>query len=115
LRVHALSKAVGGKYALAGLDLSVEEGEVDALLGENGSGKSTFMKLLSGYHLPDEGSAFVAGVKVAGDGAEAAANAGSRFIHQDLGLIENLTVLDNMFLTTGFPSRFGTVLGRRAR
>ena len=50
-----LAKTFGGVRALKGVDLTIQHGEVQALLGENGSGKSTFIKILSGYHVPDEG------------------------------------------------------------
>src|SRR5688500_12941818 len=56
LSVRALSKTFGAQRALDELDLDIAPGEIHALLGQNGSGKSTFVKLLAGYHKPDAGA-----------------------------------------------------------
>ena len=55
LHAEGLAKTFGGVRALKGVDLTIQHGEVQALLGENGSGKSTFIKILSGYHVPGRG------------------------------------------------------------
>jgi ribose transport system ATP-binding protein len=110
LRVERLTKSFVGKRVLADLDLVVESGEVHALLGENGSGKSTFIKVLSGYHAPDSGGAvWVDGQPLPFGSPTAARSAGLRFVHQDLGLIDSETVVDNLSLGAGFATRFGTV------
>ncbi len=115
LEVHGLCKTFGATRALLPLDLRVERGEVHALVGENGSGKSTFIKLLSGYHRPDGGQVLVGGHHLALGSAAASHAAGCRFVHQDLGLIASETVLDNLCAGTGYPTTWGTINGRAAR
>jgi ribose transport system ATP-binding protein len=115
LEVHGLCKTFGATRALLPLDLRVGRGEVHALVGENGSGKSTFIKLLSGYHKPDAGQVLVGGHHLALGSATASHAAGCRFVHQDLGLIASETVLDNLYAGNGYPTSFGTVNGRVAR
>jgi len=102
LSVRGLSKSFGPQRALDGLDLDIAPGEIHALLGQNGSGKSTFVKLLAGYHKPDPGStAAVAGRPFEVGSAVAARDAGLRFVHQNLGLIETMAVSDNFRLEGG--------------
>lgn len=115
LVARGLSKAFGGVPALSSVDLTIASGEIHALLGENGSGKSTFIKILSGFHRPDAGEVTIDGVSVSLGSAESAYASGCRFVHQDLGLVESASVLDNLYLNAGFPSRLGTIRGRAAR
>jgi ribose transport system ATP-binding protein len=115
LVARGLSKAFAGVPALRAVDLSIASGEVHALLGENGSGKSTFIKILSGYHQPDGGEVSIAGSPVSLGSPDAAYAAGCRFVHQDLGLVESESVLDNLYLNAGFPTRAGTIRTRDAR
>ena len=108
-----MGKTFPGQTALSDLNLTIAPGEVHALLGENGSGKSTFIKILSGYHKADEGgSVLIAGAPAPPGDASAAYNLGARFVHQDLGLVESSSVADNLFLESGFPSRRGTIRQR---
>jgi ribose transport system ATP-binding protein len=111
-----LTKTFAGVVALDSVDLTIEPGEVHALLGENGSGKSTFIKILSGYHDPDSGSE----VRIDGEpmhlgSPDSAYSLGCRFVHQDLGLVDSSSVIDNLCMNAGFPTRFGTVRQRAAR
>jgi ribose transport system ATP-binding protein len=115
LKVEGLSKTFGDTHALQHLALTLEPGEVRALLGENGSGKSTLIKILSGFHRPDEGTVLVAGRAVAWGNPAASLALGLRFVHQNLGLVEHSSVEDNLALTYGFPTRFGLVRGRISR
>ncbi len=114
LLAEGLAKTFGGVRALKGVDLTIQPGEVHALLGENGSGKSTFIKILSGYHQPDGGRAAIDGREVTLGSAESAYARGCRFVHQDLGLVGTSSVFDNVLLNAGFPSRFGTIRTREA-
>jgi len=107
-----LHKRFGASLALAGVDLTVQRGEVHALLGENGSGKSTLIKVLSGFHRPDSGSVTIAGRPLDLGSATEAHRLGARFVHQDLGLIDDLSVADNLALGSGFVTRLGTVRSR---
>ncbi|HKT03279.1 MAG TPA: sugar ABC transporter ATP-binding protein [Rugosimonospora sp.] len=113
LAVTGLTKRFGGTLALDGVDLSLRPGKVHALLGGNGSGKSTAIKILAGVHHADAGQ-----VRVRGTGYDArhftarhAAQAGLRFVHQDLGLFPGLSVAENFALDAGYP----VAPGRRIR
>ncbi|MER5209552.1 sugar ABC transporter ATP-binding protein [Streptomyces sp. NPDC002838] len=111
VRVRGLTKRFGGTLALAGVDLDVHTGSVLALLGPNGAGKSTLIKVLAGVHHADAGQITVDGHPL---GSHAASRSMS-FIHQDLGLVEWMTVAENIALSTGYPRRAGLISWRRAR
>ena len=100
LRVEALSKHFGKTQVLSNVTLDVARGEVHGLLGQNGSGKSTFIKILAGFHAPDEGARlFVGGQPVALPlPAGEFRNLGIAFVHQHLGLIPSMTVLENLLI-----------------
>ena len=108
LRIDHLSKSFPGQVALSDVSIGVEAGEVHALVGQNGSGKSTLIKVLSGYHQPDPGATASANGEplTLGDG-HAAAAAGIRFVHQDLGLVGSLNAVENIALTAGYHVGFG--------
>jgi ribose transport system ATP-binding protein len=111
VRVRGLAKRFGGTLALAGVDLDVHAGSVLALLGPNGAGKSTLIKVLAGVHHADAGRITVDGHPL---GSQAASR-GMSFIHQDLGLVEWMTVAENIALTAGYPRRAGLISWRRNR
>jgi ribose transport system ATP-binding protein len=104
--VQHVAKTFGAQQALRDFDFEVRGGEVHALVGHNGSGKSTFVKVLAGYHSPDAGaSAVVDDVEFELGSPVAATAAGLRFVHQDLGLVEALSAVDNYFLGALYPTR----------
>src|SRR5271165_4247633 len=107
LRLRHLTKSFGGQIALRDVDLSVAYGEGHALVGQNGSGKSTPIKVLSGYHQPDAGEAELDGRPFQLGSAHAARAAGLRFVHQDLALVLQLSILDNMMLGRTYPLGLG--------
>ncbi|MCX4759935.1 sugar ABC transporter ATP-binding protein [Streptomyces sp. NBC_01275] len=109
--IRGLGKRFGGTLALDGVDLDVHAGSVLALLGPNGAGKSTLIKVLAGVHRADAGHVTVDGHPL---GSRAASRAMS-FIHQDLGLVEWMTVAENIALGTGYPRRTGLISWRRTR
>ncbi|MFJ3203274.1 sugar ABC transporter ATP-binding protein [Streptomyces sp. NPDC086989] len=111
VRIRGLGKRFGGTLALDAVDLDVHGGSVLALLGPNGSGKSTLIKVLAGVHRADTGEVTVAGHPL---GSEAASRSMS-FIHQDLGLVDWMTVAENIALGTGYPRRGGLISWRRTR
>lgn len=116
LALRHVSKSFPGTLALDDVGLTVARGEVRALLGGNGSGKSTLIKILSGYHRPDPGSEIQIGGERLSEGNPAASyRLGARFVHQDLGLVDDISVLDNLSLTCGFATRFGTIRPAAAR
>jgi ribose transport system ATP-binding protein len=115
LSVSDLSKTFPGQRALDSVDFTLDPGEIRALVGQNGSGKSTFIKTLCGYHQADPGAkATVAGRSFTlGDGRAAFA-AGLRFVHQDLALAPTLNALDNLAISRGYyRNRVGTISWRR--
>ncbi|MFE9442184.1 sugar ABC transporter ATP-binding protein [Streptomyces sp. NPDC006602] len=109
--IRGLGKRFGGTRALTEVDLDVRCGAVLALLGPNGAGKSTLIKVLAGVHRADEGEVTVAGHPL----GTAAASRHMAFIHQDLGLVEWMTVAENIALGTGYPRRRGLISWRTAR
>ena len=116
LDVLGLTKTFVGGRALSEVDLQIAAGEVCALLGENGSGKSTLIKVLSGYHSPDPGASVrIGGQELEFTSPHSSYALGARFVHQDLGLVEESSIADNLAFGGGFPTRFGTVLERRTR
>ncbi len=98
LQVSNIAKTFGGARALKGIDFDVAPGEVHGLLGQNGSGKSTFVKILAGFHAPDPGGT----IAVFGRQLHFPMQPGAfrayqmAFVHQHLGLVPTLSVLDNM-------------------
>lgn len=107
LSLTNVSKHFGAQRALSDVGIDVHSGEIHALAGHNGSGKSTLVKILAGYHQPEPGFAAVtAGEPFALGDARAAATAGLRFVHQDLGLVDSLDVVDNLALAGGYPTRW---------
>ncbi|AOY01658.1 sugar ABC transporter ATP-binding protein [Jeongeupia sp. USM3] len=107
LTLEHISKSFPGVKALQDIHLSVNRGEVHALLGENGAGKSTLMKILCGIHQPDEG-------RIVFDGAERhferyndAIAAGIGIIFQEFSLIPDLNAVENIFLGRERTNRAG--------
>ena len=101
-----LSKSFQGQAALKDVSLTLRRGEVHALLGQNGSGKSTLIKILAGYHQTDTGTATVDGKELELGSPSAAHDAGLRFIHQDLALIDTFDVVDNLALGETYRNRW---------
>ncbi|HEY0124193.1 MAG TPA: ATP-binding cassette domain-containing protein [Rhizobium sp.] len=98
LRATGITKRFGGLTALSGVDLDIRAGEVLALLGDNGAGKSTFIKILAGAHPPSDGKLLVNGEAVAFSSPKDAATVGIATIFQELALSENLSIAENVFL-----------------
>jgi simple sugar transport system ATP-binding protein len=101
VRMQAVRKAFGDRIALDGADLSVAWGEVHALLGENGAGKSSLMNILAGFYGADAGLIEVDGKPAAFAEPKAASAAGIGMIHQHFKLVGPLTVLENLRLACG--------------
>jgi len=116
LELRGLTKSFAGVRVLSSVDLAVRSGEVHALIGQNGSGKSTLIKILSGYHAPDAGAVFMRGEPVPlpirpGQPARL----GLRFLHQDVGVVRTMTVLENLRIGRYRTSRYGRLLWRDER
>ncbi len=108
LEVQKITKRFPGVVALSGVDLKVYPSEVLALIGENGAGKSSLMKILAGVQPADEGELLVEGKAVRFSGVQDAQKSGIALIHQELNLAENLTVAANIFLGRE-PGKFGWI------
>lgn len=102
LSLRGVSKTFGSFKALDSVGLDVAPGSVHAVVGQNGSGKSTLIKVLSGYHRPDAGADGAAAGERLSLGEPPDPRFGLRFVHQDLGLIDTLSVVDNLALARGY-------------
>jgi rhamnose transport system ATP-binding protein len=109
LSLRGITKTFPGVRALSGVQLDLYPGQVTALIGENGAGKSTMVKILTGIYQPDEGSISVNGTPVHFANADAAARAGVTAIHQETVLFDELTVAENIYLGHAPRSRFGLI------
>ncbi len=98
LKLEGVKKSFGGVHALKGVDLEIRKGEIHCLAGENGCGKSTLIKAISGVHHPDEGSIWIDGEKVENMKPMDAINRGIQVIYQDFAVFPNLTVAENIAL-----------------
>jgi ribose transport system ATP-binding protein len=105
LSFESITKRFGGTTALREVTLHLDSGEVLALLGENGAGKSTLIKALAGIHTPDEGRILFKGAPYAHTPPRPNEKQKVAFIHQDLGLVEWMTVAENVGLAQGYSRR----------
>jgi ribose transport system ATP-binding protein len=114
LTIEHLSKVFPGQVALDDVHLTVRAGSTHALVGQNGSGKSTLIKILAGYHEPT-GEPTATMHRSDGDhtlqlgDGRAAEVAGIRFVHQDLGLVDSVSSVENLSLGGGYATRFGRI------
>jgi ABC-type sugar transport system ATPase subunit len=101
-----LTKRFGGLTAVDNASLDVNVGEVIGLVGDNGAGKSTFIKMVAGVYQPDEGELFFENRQVSFSGPREARDMGIETIYQDLALAENLDVGSNIFLGREMKKRY---------
>ncbi len=109
LQLKGIDKSFPGVKALSGAALNVYSGRVMALVGENGAGKSTMMKVLTGIYQRDAGSLLWLGKETTFNGPKSSQEAGIGIIHQELNLIPQLTIAENIFLGREFVNRFGKI------
>src|SRR4051795_1459855 len=98
LRVENVAKRFGPVTALRDVNLRLGKGEVLGLLGDNGAGKSTLIKIISGFQKPDSGKLFVKGDETELRSVDHARSLGIDCVYQDLALVNQLDVVQNMFL-----------------
>ncbi|MGP9804903.1 sugar ABC transporter ATP-binding protein [Paracoccus sp. NSM] len=113
LSLRGIVKTFPGVKALDGVRLDLFPGQVTALIGENGAGKSTIVKVLTGIYQPDEGQIMLDGRPVSFPGAQSAQKAGVTAIHQETVLFDELTVAENIFIGHAPRTRWG-LIDRRA-
>ncbi len=106
---QGVTKRFGGTLALNDVSLDLAAGEILALLGENGAGKSTLIKSLAGIHKPDEGRILFKGDDYAHKPPKPNEKQRVAFIHQDLGLVEWMTVAENVGLAQGYSRKRGLI------
>ncbi|GHB99325.1 ribose ABC transporter ATP-binding protein RbsA [Providencia stuartii] len=109
LELIGIEKSFPGVKALNGAALKVYPGKVMALVGENGAGKSTMMKVLTGIYSKDAGAIRYLGKEVVFHGPKNSQEAGIGIIHQELNLIPELTIAENIFLGREFVNKFGKI------
>ncbi|QTX05865.1 sugar ABC transporter ATP-binding protein [Agromyces archimandritae] len=108
LRVSGLEKSFYATRAVDDVDFDVHQGEIVALLGENGAGKSTVIKMLAGVYRADAGEMLLAGAALDGGARKRIS-----FIHQNLGLVEWMTVAENIAQGLGYPRNALGLISRR--
>ena len=109
LEMNHISKSFGGSKALSDVHFEMEEGEVHALLGENGAGKSTLMNIVTGVLPADSGKIVFMGKEYTSPTIKEMEKAGIAFVHQELNVINDLSVADNIFLRKEIKNKFGLI------
>ena len=110
LSLTDVTKVYGAAPALKGVDLTIERGEIHALMGENGAGKSTLIKILAGVVAPDTAGIVFDGKPVSIGSPAQAHRLGLRFIHQEFNVVPALSVAENVFMGRPYPRRGGAFI-----
>ena len=98
LEISGLQKRFGGAIALSNAKLTIRAGEIHALLGENGAGKSTMLKILAGVHAPDSGTLNLEGKPFITGSTQTSIDQGIAVIYQEPSLFLDLTLAENVFI-----------------
>ena len=112
VQIRNMTKSFAGVTVLRGINLDIVQGEVHGLVGENGSGKSTFVKIIAGLYAPDDGSACTIWGQPVGFPIAQAQQRGIAIIHQDLALSDRMSVSENVGISSGYSA---ATLGRYRR
>lgn len=115
LSVKQIDKRFKGVHALKGIDFELEEGEVHALVGENGAGKSTLMKILTGIYEKDSGEMYFDGKIYNPHDPKQALQHGIGIIHQELNMMEHLSVAQNIYIGRESMKRNNLFLDEKAQ
>jgi ribose transport system ATP-binding protein len=110
-----IHKAFGSNKVLEGVDIEIQHGEVHALMGENGAGKSTLMNILTGLHKKDQGTITIDGKEMTFHNPKQAEEFGIAFIHQELNVWPEMTVLENLFINKQPVTKFGLINTRKMK
>lgn len=106
LQVQSLTKRFGGLTALSCLDLAVEEGSIHAVIGPNGSGKTTFFNVVTGMYVPEEGTVELGGESIIGRSLEYIAHQGICRTFQTLFLFKDMQVIENVVIGLQCRSKY---------
>ncbi len=109
INMIGICKSFGTNQVLNGVNLHLQPGEIHALMGENGAGKSTLMNILTGIHKADAGEIFVDGEKATFKNNRDAEKHGIAFIHQELNIWPNLSILENLFMMNTPRNKLGII------
>jgi ribose transport system ATP-binding protein len=109
LKMTNIAKSFGGVVALRGVDFTLNAGEIHGLVGENGAGKSTMMKIIAGVHTEYQGKLEIDGKEVRFRSAHDSLAAGISMVHQELSIVPDLSVAENVYLGKQPLTAFGTV------
>lgn len=115
IQMNGIHKAFGTNQVLSGVDFDLREGEVHALMGENGAGKSTLMNILTGLHARDEGTILIDGKETYFGSPKEAELQGIAFIHQELNVWPDMTVLENLFIGREMSSPWGILKSKEMK
>ncbi|WP_199724014.1 MULTISPECIES: sugar ABC transporter ATP-binding protein [Anaerotruncus] len=115
LSAQDIKKSFGGIYALDGVELNIKRGETHCLAGENGCGKSTLIKIISGVYQADSGSFTIDGKRFSHITPAQAIDAGVQVIYQDFSLFPNLTVMENLAFNREIANRRSLLSYRRMK
>jgi ribose transport system ATP-binding protein len=113
IEMKSVTKYFGAVVALEDVDFTINEGEIHGLLGENGAGKSTLMNILGGAIQPTKGEIYINGEQIEKMTIGLATEMGIRFIHQELNLVNDLTVYENLYLGEELTNKFGILDKKR--
>ncbi|WP_033126885.1 MULTISPECIES: sugar ABC transporter ATP-binding protein [Eubacteriales] len=109
LQMKQINKSFGEVQVLHDVDFGLDRGEVRALAGENGAGKSTLIKVLGGIYTCNSGEIWIDGEKLTQGSVEEAQKAGVAIIHQEIVLVQDMTVAENIFLGREFKTKAGFI------
>jgi len=109
IEMKGINKSFGTNQVLKNAGFVLEDGEVHALMGENGAGKSSLMKILTGVYTRDDGTVIVDGEEVVYKTPQEAEKAGIVFIYQEINSLFDMTVEENLFMGKEITKKFGIV------
>ncbi|MFT4399086.1 ribose ABC transporter ATP-binding protein RbsA [Bacillus sp. SW14] len=115
IEMKDIQKAFGKNQVLSGVSFQLVPGEVHALMGENGAGKSTLMNILTGLHRSDQGQIRINGNEMYFSNPKEAEQHGIAFIHQELNIWPEMTVLENLFIGKEIVSKLGVLQTRKMK
>ncbi len=107
VQLNNISKSFGSVNVLKSVSLTIKPGTIHALMGENGAGKSTIIKVLGGVHKQDEGEIIIDDTVVDINNIRESMECGIAYVHQELNVVDTLTVVESMFLGSEIKKKYG--------